>query len=46
MATKYGQEAIAYWERLKAKRATQKKTLAIVIAVVVIWLVLEYRVFG
>ena len=45
MATKYGQEAIEYWARLKEKRATQMKTLGVVGVLLVIWLVLEYRVF-
>ena len=40
MATKYGQEAIDYWNRLMTKRATQKKTIFTIIAIAIIIAVL------
>ena len=42
MATRYGQEAIEYWKRLKAKRATQTKTALTILAVVLIYVVLDH----
>lgn len=40
MATKYGQAAIEYWNRLSTKRDTQLKTLGTIIAIVIVIAVL------
>lgn len=37
-----GQEAIDYWARLKTKRATQIKTALTILAIVLIYVVLDH----